>query len=508
MHRIFSLQERLGSFFGLLLSGPQALAFLPAAILAGYWLGGEATLIALAIGLPVCLALTRQTAPWRRPLLSRTAQAGALHKRLTSHLAKARRKSLQTGCFHVQIDDFGALMDRYGEATSRHVTALCRDSLRSLLRGKDAVVNLGDGQLAVVLRPVSTLETETGIQISQRLQEALEAPIVIGSTTIHLSASVGFALAAQVDDVTPVRLAEAAEIALRDAMRCAPSAIRAYQPGMSAPFIGAQGISGEAAKALVTGQILPWFQPQISAHTGQITGFEALARWIHPEHGAIAPSEFLPALEQAGKMDDLGEVILARALGAMRDWDRAGLDIPRVGVNFSPEELRNPKLVDRLKWTLDRFDFSPDRLLVEIVETVVATSPDDTAVRNINGLAALGCRIDLDDFGTGHASISSLRRFAVNRLKIDRSFVTKVDRDGEQQRMISAIVLMAEQLNLDTLAEGVETAEEHAMLAQLGCNHVQGFGICRPIPFEQTIEWARAHGQTRGVPPVAGRKTG
>jgi EAL domain-containing protein (putative c-di-GMP-specific phosphodiesterase class I) len=164
-----------------------------------------------------------------------------------------------------------------------------------------------------------------------------------------------------------------------------------------------------------------------------------------------------------------------------------------VGVNFAGPELSNPKLVEKVKWELDRFDLAPERLAVEVLETVVASAPDDTITRNINALAQLGCRIDLDDFGTGHASIASIRRFSVSRIKIDRSFVIKADRDPEQQRMISAILTMAERLEVETLAEGVETVGEHALLAQLGCTHVQGFGIGKPMPFEQTLDWISNH---------------
>ena len=193
--------------------------------------------------------------------------------------------------------------------------------------------------------------------------------------------------------------------------------------------------------------------------------------------------------------------MLTRSLSALRSWDDAGLDIPCVGVNFSSDELRNPKLIDKVKWELDRYDLAPHRLSVEVLETVVAASPEDVVSRNVNGLAKLGCRIDLDDFGTGHASISSIRRFAVQRIKIDRSFVMKVDRDPEQQRMVAAILTMAERLGLETLAEGVETPGEHAMLAQLGCGHVQGFGLGRPMAFEATEPWVRDHVSKLQAPP-------
>ena len=136
----------------------------------------------------------------------------------------------------------------------------------------------------------------------------------------------------------------------------------------------------------------------------------------------------------------------------------------------------------------------------------VQFAPDDQVTLNINGLVALGCRVDLDDCGTGHASISSIRRFKIDRLKIDRSFVMKADRDPEQQRMISAILTMAERLGLETLAEGVETVGEHALLAQPGCDHVQGFGIGKPMPSNETLDWIHAHeAKLQGTPKITGR---
>jgi EAL domain-containing protein (putative c-di-GMP-specific phosphodiesterase class I) len=244
----------------------------------------------------------------------------------------------------------------------------------------------------------------------------------------------------------------------------------------------------------------------VSTHTGSITGFEALARWYHPEKGLIPPAEFLPMIEDAGLSERLGEVILYQALTALVRWDRAGLQVPTVAVNFSAPELRNPRLADKLKWELDRFDLAPNRLSVEVLENVVAQTDNDVIVSNIAALASLGCGIDLDDFGTGHASITSIRRFAVRRIKIDRSFVTRLDEDREQQKMVSAILSMAERLGLETLAEGVETPGEHAMLAQLGCGDVQGFGIARPMPVDETMEWIARHRDKLGTMPRIGSR--
>jgi EAL domain-containing protein (putative c-di-GMP-specific phosphodiesterase class I) len=195
-----------------------------------------------------------------------------------------------------------------------------------------------------------------------------------------------------------------------------------------------------------------------------------------------------------------------QSLLALTRWDKAGFSVPGVAVNFSKSELRNPSLPSKLKWELDRFDLAPDRLTVEILETVIAETDNDVIVANIAALSQMGCGIDLDDFGTGHASITSIRRFAVRRLKIDRSFVTKVDEDREQQKIVSAVLSMAERLGMETLAEGVETQGEHAMLAQLGCGHVQGFGIARPMPIEETLEWIARHlARLAGTPRIGKR---
>jgi len=197
-----------------------------------------------------------------------------------------------------------------------------------------------------------------------------------------------------------------------------------------------------------------------------------------------------------------------QALTALRDWDRAALDVPSVSVNFSTDELRNPRLYDKVRWELDRFELAPGRLTVEILEDVVARSENDTATRNIAALSRLGCSVDLDDFGTGHASIANIRRFDVNRIKIDRSFITHVDTDRDQQNMVAAILTMAERLGLETLGEGVESHGEHSMLAQLGCGHVQGYSIARPMPLDETAAWMASHRKKVATPPEIPRQTG
>lgn len=496
-----------------MMAGPQVLAFLPALVLGAYWLGGEAALLIVALGVPLLVLFAGgfETTPSqgaRRDGVTGLPGAEALEAALEDALALTRSKGLKTACFLARIEDFAGFVRRNGSAAGDALLERSAARLRGALRDGDQLAYLGEATFGLGLRAVPQLDLETGIQLAARLQAALEEPVSLDGAAIYVSSGIGFCLDSRSSTRSAKGLIQRAETALSEACRNGPSAIRAYSREMGKMQLGRDTLLEAVGTALENGEIVPWFQPQISTDTGHVTGFEALARWIHPERGVVPPGEFLPALEQAGLLERLGEVILPAALQAVTDWDAAGLDVPCVAVNFTGEELRNPRLADKIRWDLDRFDLGAERLTVEVLETVVAGAPEDTATRNIVQLADMGCRVDLDDFGTGHASITAIRRFAIERIKIDRSFITHVDEDVEQQRMVAAILTMAERLGLETLAEGVETAGEHAMLAQLGCRHVQGYGIARPMPFEQTVEWVRAHEAKLAPPPEIGRRSG
>jgi diguanylate cyclase len=512
IHRVNDMTLHGRRLMRQMLSGPQALAFLPALTLAAFWLGGEVWLILAALGLPLALILSGHGGalpmdPERVSSIGENNMTSLLYA-LDHALDAAALNGRSTACIMLSVDDLPDTQDRHGLAATQALLKVLTLRLSSALREEDRVIALPKGGFGVVLAPMRHLDLETAIQLSGRLQMAVEEPLSLDATTIYLSCSIGFCLGARNPGTNAAALLDAASTALFDAQQNGPSAIRSYTDRMRRKAGSRSDWADDAAMALNAGQIVPWFQPQISTDTGQITGFEALARWQHPDRGVISPAEFLPLLEQTGQLERLGEVMLYHTLSALRGWDASGLNVPRAAINITMEELHNPKLIDRIRWELDRFDLMPARLAIEVLENVVAAAPEDIVSRNINGLARLGCSIDLDDFGTGHASISSIRRFAVSRIKIDRSFVMKVDRDPEQQRLVNAILTMADKLGLATLAEGVETIAEHAMLAQLGCGHVQGFGIARPMPFEQTLDWIREHDAKLLDAPIIGRSSG
>jgi diguanylate cyclase (GGDEF)-like protein len=494
-----------------LLSGQHTLAFLPAICLGAYWLGGETTLIVTALGLPALLALTNIISlPAARD--NGTDGVTGLPLRpsvinLIDQTLDAQHKTGRTtACLTIAIDDFRGLEASFGNDAAQDILKTSARRICVALRDHDIVARLDGPRFAIALAPIRRADLETLIQLSSRIQAALSEPLSIDATKVYVTASIGFCLPARAPGQSGAAFLDAAEAALVEAKLSGFGSIRAFTPGAIQTTLDRGAALADVGDALENGEIVPWFQPQISTNTGEISGMEALARWTHPEKGVIPPAEFLPAIEENGLIERLGEIILYHSFSALQAWDKAGFDVPTISVNFSATELSNPKLVDKIRWELDRFEFAPSRLTIEILETVIASSDNGIITRNIAALSQLGCGIDLDDFGTGHASIANIRRFAVKRIKIDKSYVRRCDIDRNQQDMLAAILTMAERINLQTLTEGVETIGEHAMLAQLGCDHVQGFSISRPLAFDKTLDWMDAHRQKMTQTPQIGRK--
>lgn len=492
------LARHLRSTLRTALLGPQLLAFLPALTLGGYWYGGEGLLLVMALLLPALFAIAglfMRAEAWgsgRADPVTGLPLREAAVEYLDVALAEAAR-GRRSACLALLIDDADQAERRLGPGAWDAVLARTAQRLAATLRDGDMVVRLAGSAFGVVLPNLGRGDLETLVQLASRIQAAVADPISVEAQRIYVTASIGFCLQSRCPGGTGEGYLTAAEIALAEARQAGAGSIRAFTEAMQQRTATRHALVDGLAEAIDSGEIRPWFQPQISTDTGRLTGVEALARWDHPVRGEILPGDFLPAVSETGLDGRLAEAMLFASLAALRGWDRAGLAVPRVGVNFGETLLRDPKLVDKIRWELDRFELAPVRLSVEVLESVVSLAEDDTITRNLWSLHALGCGIDLDDFGTGHASIASIRRFAIDRIKIDRVFVTRVDLDREQQSMVRAILTMAEQLDCETLAEGVETVGEHSMLAQLGCGHVQGYGVGRPMPPEALERWVRAH---------------
>ncbi len=481
------------------------LSFLPLLLVIAYWIESEAVLFVVSFMFPLLLAfqtlLKPPVDPRHRPreqprvtdTLTGLSTRGVAMQCLAEFLQSERGSGREAAVLHVNIDQFRLINDRFGLEAGDGILAEIAERISGCVRDQDVSARIDGDVFAVVLSPIRKSDIATSLAIADRIKAEISRPFSVDQVTCHMTCSIGICLSSRAPSRDVESIFASAETALKLAQKEGPDATRSFSPKMRREAQKLRSLSAELDAALENGQIRPYFQPQICADSGELAGFEALARWEHPENGVVLPGLFLNAIESGGKSERLGEVILYHALTALKAWDRAGYRVPSIGVNFSSSELRNPKLVEKIKWEVDRFEIAPHRLTIEILEDVVSDHDDDVVTRNIRALAAQGFGIDLDDFGTGHAAIANIRRFAVNRIKIDRSFVMGIDKDTEQKTLTSAIIRMAESLGLETLAEGVETISEQALLADLGCRYLQGFGIGRPIPFDQTLPWMQDH---------------
>ncbi|MCC6007095.1 MAG: bifunctional diguanylate cyclase/phosphodiesterase [Rhodobacteraceae bacterium] len=489
------------------------LAIFPLVFIAAWWLGEELALFAASVLFPAALALHAMLAPDRpaaipapavapldmpsttaaggRDALTGLATRSEALVRIARMLDQARISDRVVTAFYIDLDRFDSINKRYGLSTGDMVLRATADRLRAITRDRDLIARIDGDAFVIALAPSRRPDTEALIAVAARMQKAVSEPLSLERGSLHVTCTIGLCQSDRAPSRDAQALLAAAEAASDSARLSGPGSLRSFSPRMKRDVERQQALVGEIEAALENGQIRPWFQPQMALDTGRLAGFEALARWEHPEHGLISPAQFLPAIEAAGRNTRLTEIILQHSAAALRDWDKAGVHVPNVGINFATEELRDPRLVEKIKWTVERYDIAPARISIEVLETVFTQADDDVIACNIRALAKLGFRVDLDDFGTGHASISNIRRFTVDRLKIDRSFITHIDTDAEQRRLAGAIIRMAEGLGLEALAEGVETEDEADELRRLGCRYAQGYALARPMPLADTMDWLR-----------------
>jgi diguanylate cyclase (GGDEF)-like protein len=415
---------------------------------------------------------------------------------LARTVSAAERAETQTAVLRIDLERFKVLRETLEQRTCDEIIRIAAKRIQQALRGGDFAAHLGHDDFVVVAADLE--DANAAAAIALRIQTALNKPFSIRGGARKLGCSIGVTLLSD-DGPDPDRILTNAAIALAEARGAGSGNVRYFRESLRQEVERRETLFAELLRSIDNGEIVPYFQPQLDLATGGFAGFEALARWRHPRHGLLTPASFLDFADQTDLTERIGEVILTRSVEALRDWQAEGLTVPKIGVNFALGQLRDPRLIEKIKWEVERLDIEPSRLAIEVLETVLIKSDTDIVVRNLRGLVSSGFHIELDDFGTGHASIANLRRFMVDRIKIDRNFIAGIEASGEQQKLTASMIAMAHALGIRTLAEGVETAAAEAMLRQLGCDDIQGFLIARPLSRAGATRWLRAFRAGRSV---------
>lgn len=399
------------------------------------------------------------------------------------------------GLFLIDLDDFKSVNDTLGHDAGDALLIEAAARLSRHVEADDLVARLG-GDEFVVLSPHS-LSPATAQAKADLLLAALRAPVAHAGQAISSRASLGIALAPQ-HDRDPVELMKDADLALYRAKALGRNVAVIYEAEMRAAMNARVAICREVAGALEQDRILPFYQPQILLATGVVDGLEALARWKHAERGIVPAASFQQALEDPETSAAIGEAILRRVIADLRDWQEAGVEMPRVWVNLAPGIFRDPYMPQRFLAQLAAAGVPAEKFGVEVTETVLLTRNGGDAERALKVLRDSGVSVALDDFGTGYASLTHLRRLPVDLIKIDRSFVRHLAEDGEDAAIVRAIINLAADMKLDVIAEGVETREQQEFLLKHGCGFGQGYRYSRPVAASR-VPWLMRQGS---LPPA------
>ena len=400
----------------------------------------------------------------------------AFDNRLVQTIEQAVRQHLRFSLLWIDLDNFNAVNESLGREAGDELLIEMARRLRVAMGSQTTLARYsGDSFVGILM---TDKQDEIVMRMTQALRKLHETATIQGSP-FSISASAGIAVF-PLDADTASALTSAAEAAMFRVKQEGRNGLRFFAPEMQRHTQRSLELASALQHAIALGQLRLVYQPQRVMASGRMSGAEALLRWEHPRWGAISPAEFIPMAERTGVIVDMGNWVVAQVASQIRRWDAAGLHLDSVAVNVSAVQFARPGLVSELVQLLQAHGIAAQRLEIELTEAVALSDPQRAAA-SIVQLHEAGFRISLDDFGTGYSSMSYLKRYAIDKLKIDQSFVRDLVQSESDQAIVRAIVSMAHSLQMTTIAEGVETAEQASILQTMGCDAIQGYWYSRPL---------------------------
>jgi diguanylate cyclase (GGDEF)-like protein/PAS domain S-box-containing protein len=407
----------------------------------------------------------------------------------------------------LDLDRFKAVNDSLGHGAGDELLTIVARRLRATVRASSTVARFA-GDEFVILEQVSGVE-EAG-HLADRILQVINATMVIEGLEVVCSASIGVALTNR-QYTTVDRLLRGADIAMYQAKARGRNTWAVHDPTEVDPAANRMHLLGELRTAIATEQLRLHYQPRVDLHTGRINSVEALVRWQHPTRGLLQPADFIDLAEESGLIRSLGAWVLEEAVSQSARWRNLSPEQKpvEIAVNLSTRQLLDPDLLGIVSGTLTRHAFDPRQLTLEITETALMEDPV-TALQVLTALKELGVCLAIDDFGTGYASLTYLKHFPIDELKIDRSFIQGLGDDDGDSAIVSSCIQLAHAVGIRAVAEGVETPDQQSTLLDLGCDMAQGFHYSRPLAPEALASWVSTHllstpdGSAAGSPPLSG----
>jgi diguanylate cyclase (GGDEF)-like protein len=400
-----------------------------------------------------------------------------LADRLRQTAASLSRRGSGAVLLFLDLDNFKAINDRFGHPAGDCLLVAVANRLQALARAGDTVARLGGDEFVVLAADLTDPEGAAS-SLAERIHLAMREAVPVGERQLHTSVSIG--ITSVLPDSDPEVILAQADAAMYQAKRGGPARYEAYNPVIGEDMRRSSQLAHELRGAFEQSQLAIHYQPLFTIH-GEVVGMEALLRWRHPELGSVTPDEFIPLLERSREIVPVGRWVLHEATRQCRTWQDQGYPGLTVSVNISARQLQDPDFADDVRHALTLADVDPRCLILEVTESALVVDIARIALV-MRQVRDLGVHIALDDFGTGYSSLLYLKGLPIDRLKVDRSFVSGLGSDGQDPTIVATVVDLAHKLGLQVVAEGVETEAELAAVGEMGCDEVQGFLLGRPGP--------------------------
>lgn len=406
---------------------------------------------------------------------------------LDTALAQAQRERTQAAVLYIDLDHFKTVNDSLGHSTGDQLLCEIARRLRATVRDEDIVARLNGDKFVIVLTQLHS--RENAAVVADKVILAVCQSVTLDNTPLTLSPSIGIGMYPD-DGLEALELLRNADAAMYHAKDSGRANRQFYAPDMAGRATEVLRKERLLRAAITQGDFVLHYQPQLHLHDGSLAGFEALVRWQHPERGLVGPDEFITFAESRGLITPIGRWVLQEACRQLKAWQAQGLAFVPVAVNLSALEFRQRDVAADIAEVLQKSGLEPQYLDIELTESVLMHNASQ-GLATLHALKALGVGISIDDFGTGYSSLSYLKRYPIDKLKIDRSFVMDTPGSSEDVAIVTAIIQMGRSLQLLTVAEGVETPEQIALMQSLGCDLGQGHGLSLPMDATQTTAWMR-----------------
>ena len=398
--------------------------------------------------------------------------------RLRQSILKSKRNRTKLAVLFLDLDNFKEINDTYGHIFGDEILKTFSKRLQSTIRNSDTLSRFGGDEFVVILEDIH--DASAVIRIVKTLEQVIQQNITVDKRDFFLTTSMGVAIYPE-DGQDAVSLIKNADVAMYDAKKNGRNQIAFYTQKMTEYSHNRLMMDQEIRQGIQKNEFVLYYQPIIDNRNATLAGLEALVRWNHPQKGFIMPDNFIPIAEMSSHIIGIGERVLQQVSEQITLWHQKGFDPPNIAVNISPKQLRSSGLIALLKQTLESVPFRRDWLEIEITEGYAIQNLEN-AINKLHKIRELGITLSLDDFGTGYSSLSYLKKLPVDKLKIDRSFVSDILVNKEDRILVKAIVSFSREMGIKTVAEGVEGAEQFALMEQIGCTYSQGYYFSQPVP--------------------------